>query len=110
MQSREAATLAMQVGVPPRVIADQGHLGGRRLIDYPPLLSHGRRAFLIEAGSHWELGTVATMEVAAARLMRLLGLATADDPVLLPLFSAAMTDFPATSANPRRVTVSLPPE
>jgi predicted deacylase len=99
-QSREAATLAMQVGVPPLVIADQGHLGGRRLIDYPPLLSHGRRAFLIEAGSHWELGTVATMEVAAARLMRVLGLATADDPVLLPL------PLPETSAPVRFAEVT----
>jgi hypothetical protein len=31
-------------------------------------------------------------------------------PVLLPLFSAALTDFPATSANPRRVSVPLPTE
>jgi hypothetical protein len=55
--------LAVSVGVPPLVVADHGHLGGRRLIDYAPFVdpAGARTAILVEAGQHWEPATVQTM-------------------------------------------------
>ncbi|RYJ00643.1 MAG: hypothetical protein EON47_13210, partial [Acetobacteraceae bacterium] len=38
-QSARAATLAMRIGVPPLVVADDGHASGRRLIDYHPFVT-----------------------------------------------------------------------
>jgi predicted deacylase len=55
--------LALAVGVPPLVVSDHGHVGGRRLIDYAPFVdpAGGRTAILVEAGQHWEPATVDTM-------------------------------------------------
>lgn len=52
--------LAMRVGGPSVVVADRGHENGRRLIDYgrfadPATPNAGN---LIEAGEHWDPGTV----------------------------------------------------
>ena len=81
-----AARLARAVGVPPLVVADEGHAAGLRMIDYAPFADPaGRRtALLLEAGSHWQTVTVATMEVAAAQLLRLAGTVAEDDAVLAP--------------------------
>lgn len=59
--------LALSLGLPPLVVSDPGHESGRRLIDH--LGQQGRRAVLLEAGSHWEPETVALMEQAAWRLL-----------------------------------------
>jgi len=63
--------LALAVGVPPLVVADDGHRGGRRLIDHAPFVepTGHATAMLIEAGAHWETATVATMRRAALRLL-----------------------------------------
>jgi hypothetical protein len=55
--------LACAIGTPALVVADSGHLGGRRLIDYPPFIDAAdpRTAILIEAGQHWEPATVTAM-------------------------------------------------
>ncbi len=47
--------LAQELASPHLIIADAGHAGGRRLIDYPAFLSPGnsRCAILLEAGQHW---------------------------------------------------------
>ncbi|MFC7541360.1 peptidase M14 [Siccirubricoccus deserti] len=85
-QSPHAAALGLALGVPPLVVADHGHIGGRRLLDYEPFSAAGseRVALLVEAGSHWEATTVATMEATAARLLRHLGTVGPADTVLLP--------------------------
>ncbi|TCZ57872.1 peptidase M14 [Roseicella aquatilis] len=85
-QAPRAARLAQSIGLPPLVVADAGHAAGRRMIDYAPFVDPaGRRtAMLLEAGSHWEAATVATMEVVAAQLLRLAGTVAGDDPVLRP--------------------------
>jgi predicted deacylase len=83
-QSPQAAKLALQLGVPPLVVADAGHASGNRLIDYPPLLAPGRMALLVEAGAHWEAATVATMAATAARLLRHTGTVAPEDGVLGP--------------------------
>lgn len=66
-----SARLALELGEPPLVVADEGHEAGRRLIDYRA----DWRGVLLEAGWHWEPETADRMERAARRLMGLLGLA-----------------------------------
>lgn len=82
-RAERARRLAMAVGIPPLVVADEGHASGPRLIDFAPFAdpAGARTAMLVEAGPHWEPETVATMEACAARLLRLLGMAAADAPL-----------------------------
>jgi len=70
--SEESVPLAVALGEPPLVIADQGHEAGQRLIDYAA--TRGRRSLILEGGWHWEPETVANMEHAARRLLALTGL------------------------------------
>ena len=64
--------LALAIGVPELVVADLGHVSGRRLIDYgafadpdaPPV------AVLAEAGQHWEHDTVTATLASVAGLLR----------------------------------------
>jgi predicted deacylase len=74
-----ARRLAGEIGVPPLVVADEGHATGPRLIDYPRFAdpSGTATAMLVEAGPHWEEETAATAEACAARLLRLLGMTRA---------------------------------
>ena len=54
--------LARAIGTPRLVVSDHGHAGGRRLIDYPRFSDPDTpyAANLVEAGLHWEPGTVET--------------------------------------------------
>jgi predicted deacylase len=85
-QSARAARLAREVGLPPLVVADDGHAAGLRMIDYAPFADPAgtRTALLLEAGAHWETVTVATMEASAARLLHLAGTVAEDDRLLAP--------------------------
>lgn len=79
--------LGRALGVPPLVVADDGHAAGARLIDYDRFTrpDSDARAVLVEAGSHWEAATVATMEAATARLLHGLGLLAPEDRVMPPI-------------------------
>jgi predicted deacylase len=90
--SARAAELALRLGVPSLAVADDGHLSGRRLIDYAPFSEPASRraAILVEAGSHWEPATVSTMEATGAALLRVTGSVHPEDPILWP----AATDLP----------------
>jgi predicted deacylase len=68
--------LACAVGTPGLVVADRGHLGGRRLIDYAPFVDPAldRTAILVEAGQHWEATTVEAMLASVAGLLAATGL------------------------------------
>jgi predicted deacylase len=93
--------LARAVGVPPLVVADHGHAGGRRLIDYAPFVDPAdpRTAILVEAGQHWEPSTVQTMRDAIAGMLATTGLApprSAAPPTRLAEVTLAVT---ATSNN-----------
>ncbi len=83
-RTARARRLATGLGIPPLVVADDGHAGGRRLIDYTPFADPdgARTAVLLEAGAHWEAGTVALTRTCAARLLRLTGTVAPDDPAL----------------------------
>jgi predicted deacylase len=61
--TEKGRALASSVAVPPLIVADHGHMGGRRLIDYAPFVDpdNERTAILVEAGPHWEPPTVRAM-------------------------------------------------
>jgi predicted deacylase len=75
--SPKGKRLALGVGVPALVVADQGHASGRRLIDYPRFADAATpcAASLVEAGQHWQEATVSTMFASVAGLLRHLDLA-----------------------------------
>jgi predicted deacylase len=64
--------LARAIGTPALVVADHGHVNGRRLIDYKRFSSPETpyAACLVEAGQHWEQATVDTIEASVAGLLR----------------------------------------
>jgi hypothetical protein len=69
--------LALSVGTPGLVVADSGHAGGRRLIDYHRFVEpDGASAcILVEAGQHWEPATVAQMQGTVSALLEDAGMA-----------------------------------
>ena len=71
--------LARAIGTPPMAVADRGHSSGPRLIDYDGFADEAdpRIACLVEAGPHWEPGTVTTARTAITALLRQTGLAVA---------------------------------
>jgi len=71
--------LALSLGVPALVIADRGHSGGPRLIDYVPFARDGRPALLVEAGQHWQSETIATALSTVGSLLVRLEMACACD-------------------------------
>lgn len=77
-----ARDLGARLGVPPLVVADQGHGTGRRLIDHATFTAPEghRRAILVEGGQHWEPETLATLEACATALLRETGLIEAPPP------------------------------
>ncbi len=68
--------LARALGTPALAIADRGHVSGRRLIDYGRFNIENAApvANLVEAGRHWEPGTVAQAEATVAALLRHVGM------------------------------------
>ncbi len=68
--------LALALGTPPLVVADQGHAEGLRMIDYGCFADPAspRVALLVEGGPHWEAETPALLEACGAALLRETGL------------------------------------
>lgn len=64
--------LARAIGVPDLVVADLGHVGGRRIIDHPRFTAPATppAAILVEAGQHWAAATVDTMLGCIAGMLR----------------------------------------
>jgi predicted deacylase len=75
--------LAGGIGAPELVVADQGHAAGRRILDYARFADPATPcvANLVEAGQHWQPGTVDTMLASIAGLLRHCGMAQ-DHPAL----------------------------
>jgi len=65
-------TLARGIGTPALVVADQGHVNGQRIIDYPRFADPATpyTANLVEAGQHWQPETVTTALASTAGLLR----------------------------------------
>jgi predicted deacylase len=75
--------LAKAVRTPPLVVADHGHVNGRRLIDYTRFSDPATQyaACLVEAGQHWEQATVDTVMASVAGLLRHLDVVAPDAPL-----------------------------
>jgi predicted deacylase len=75
--------LAKAVAKPSLVVADHGHVNGRRLIDYTRFSSTSTpcAACLVEAGQHWEQATVDTVMASVAGLLRHLDVIAPDAPL-----------------------------
>jgi predicted deacylase len=75
--------LAKAIGTPSLVVADHGHVNGRRLIDYTRFSNPETRyaACLVEAGQHWEQATVDTLRASVAGLLRYLDVVGPDAPL-----------------------------
>ena len=75
--SPKGKQLALGAGVPALVVADHGHVNGRRIIDYSRFADAATpcAASLVEAGQHWQQATVDTMFASVAGLLRHLDLA-----------------------------------
>jgi predicted deacylase len=75
--------LARAIGTPSLVVADHGHVNGRRLIDYPRFASPETQAAgcLVEAGQHWEQSTVDIMGASVTGLLRHLDIVAPDAPL-----------------------------
>jgi predicted deacylase len=78
--------LAKAIGTPSLVVADHGHVNGRRLIDYPRFsrAETPYAACLVEAGQHWEQSTVDVILASVAGLLRHLDIVAPDAPLPPP--------------------------
>lgn len=100
-RAAQGAALGVAIGVPPAVVADDGHIGGRRLIDYHRFAAPeaGRGALLVEAGQHWEAATVATMESCFRQLAGRLGILAPVAPLPLGRLAQVTRTVTAQSDN-----------
>ena len=89
-QGRE---LASAIATPALVIADQGHAGGKRLIDYGRFTETSRAAagILVEAGQHWEPGCIAQTRTSVASLLHHAGMACPPPASSAPLTFGQVT-------------------
>ena len=90
--------LALAIGQPDLVVADEGHVSGRRMIDYGRFADPAapQVGVLVEAGQHWAEPTVAMALASVAGLLRHLRLVE-DHPALPP---------PPASVRPRFAEVT----
>jgi predicted deacylase len=75
-QGARGKALALAIGTPDLVVADCGHAGGKRLIDYPRFTAATGDAasVLVEAGQHWQAPTVAQMQASVTALLHHAGM------------------------------------
>jgi predicted deacylase len=75
--SEKGRQLAAGIGTPALVVADFGHVGGKRLIDYGRFAEQGTScaANLLEAGQHWQPETVETSWASVTGLLHHLDIA-----------------------------------
>lgn len=81
--------LAMTLGTPATVIADSGHAGGKRLIDYGRFSEAA--GILAEAGQHWELAALTQTRATVRALLRHAGMLLAPPPPPSPVTFAKVT-------------------
>lgn len=75
--------LAAQITLPDLVVADEGHVSGRRLIDYDPFLDPGTVAVanLVESGQHWMADAVTMSDSVTRSLLQANGMIAQTVPV-----------------------------
>jgi predicted deacylase len=78
----QGRNLALALGTPAMVVADRGHAGGKRLIDYGRFTEASCEAacILVEAGQHWEPDTITQMHATVRALLQHTGQLPPDPP------------------------------
>ncbi|WP_298215436.1 succinylglutamate desuccinylase/aspartoacylase family protein [Acidocella sp.] len=82
--------LGREVATPGLLVADSGHAGGKRLIDYGRFTEtapQGAACLLVEAGPHWRPEAVAQSRATLRALLRHAGMAEAPPPPAPPRFA-----------------------
>ncbi len=100
--SDKGRRLALGIGVPPLVVADHGHISGRRIIDYERFVNPDTTAaaVLVEAGQHWQPETVDTAAASVAGLLHHLDLGPSPSrPADEPRFAAVTEVVTAITAS-----------
>ncbi len=97
--SDKGRRLALGIGAPALVVADSGHMNGKRIIDYTRFADPNVQcvANLVEAGQHWEEVTVANASESVAGLLRFLGLA-GPEHTMLPVPSGVHPRYATVTA------------
>jgi len=77
---RKGCELALALGAPEHVIADDGHAAGKRMRDYSAFVdpASARNALLVECGQHWERASVDVARDVAVRFLAHLGMVERD--------------------------------
>ncbi len=85
-ETEKGRGLAQAIGSPSLIVADAGHVSGRRLIDYGRFAEPhaGPAAVLVEAGQHWEPESVTITLQTVAGLLRHAGMVGYEHPLLPP--------------------------
>jgi predicted deacylase len=91
--SPQGRALARAVGSPPAIVADLGHAGGKRLIDYGRFTEAGGRAaaILVEAGQHWQPPGLAQTRATVMALLAHAGMVASAPPAQPPPLLAEVT-------------------
>jgi len=92
--------LAFAIGTPGQVIADAGHVGGKRLIDYGRFTEGAEQhaaCVLVEAGQHWQPTAVAQCRATLRSLLRHAGMLDAPAPDIKPSFAQVVQTITARS-------------
>lgn len=80
--SPRGLALARDIATPATIIADDGHVGGKRLIDYGHFTAATGSAagILVEAGQHWEPAAIAQTRATVRTLLHHTGMANFPTP------------------------------
>lgn len=92
--------LALNIATPGQVIADAGHAGGKRLIDYGRFTEGAEQTaacVLVEAGQHWQPAAVTQCRASLRSLLRHAGMLDAPPPDLRPSFAQVVLTITARS-------------
>jgi hypothetical protein len=99
--TEKGRALATTLGTPPLIVADHGHVSGRRLIDYDRFVdpAAAAAAVLVEAGQHWKIATIDAMEASVVGLLAATGLAAPRKPARLANTRFAEVTVAVTAAS-----------
>jgi predicted deacylase len=96
--------MAEAIAAPDLIVADEGHVAGKRLIDYGPFADPAAAAManLLEAGQHWQPAAVEMTERVTLSLLRQHGMITqlgAPAPIATPRVAEVSHAITAATAS-----------
>lgn len=96
--NRPGRSMGMQIGTPALVVADTGHMNGRRLIDYGHFTENRTQnttSLLLEAGLHWHPQTATQCKRTVQALLRHVGMLNAPAIPAMPRFAEVVQTITA---------------